>query len=56
MTRPIWQRMDSQPLLFKARIFHVHAKDVRLDQQRLDEVGIRAAQCLSYTQTAGSAM
>ena len=32
-----------QPLReFKARIFHVHAKDARLDQQRLDEVGILA--------------
>ncbi len=40
----IWQRMDYlQPLReFKARIFHVHAKDARLDQQRLDEVGILA--------------
>ncbi len=40
----IWQRMDYlKPLReFKDRIFHVHAKDVRLDQHRLDEVGILA--------------
>jgi len=40
----IWQRMDYlKPLReFKDRIFHVHAKDVRLDQHRLDDVGILA--------------
>jgi sugar phosphate isomerase/epimerase len=27
---------------FKERIFHVHAKDVRLDPERLDDVGILA--------------
>lgn len=40
----IWQHMDHiKPLIeFKDRIFHVHAKDVRLDKHRLDDVGIMA--------------
>jgi len=40
----IWQHMDYlKPLRdFKDRIFHAHAKDVRLDRHRLDEVGITA--------------
>ncbi|NLZ06380.1 MAG: sugar phosphate isomerase/epimerase [Phycisphaerae bacterium] len=40
----IWQQMDYiKPLWeFKDRIFHVHAKDVRLDCDRLDDVGILA--------------
>lgn len=40
----VWQQMDYlQPLLeFKDRLFHVHAKDVRVDRQRLDNVGILA--------------
>lgn len=40
----IWQQMDYiKPLCeFKKRIFHVHAKDVRLDRHRLNEVGIMA--------------
>lgn len=40
----VWQHMDYlKPLEeFKDRIFHVHAKDVRLDKQRLDSVGILA--------------
>lgn len=40
----IWQHMDYiKPLWeFKDRIFHVHAKDVRLDRDRLDDVGILA--------------
>jgi sugar phosphate isomerase/epimerase len=32
--KPLWE--------FKERIFHVHAKDVRLDADRLDDVGIMA--------------
>lgn len=32
--KPLWE--------FKDRIYHIHAKDVRLDRQRLDEVGIMA--------------
>jgi len=40
----VWQRMDYlKPLReFRERIFHVHAKDVRLDPERLDDVGIMA--------------
>jgi sugar phosphate isomerase/epimerase len=37
----VWQQMDYvKPLrAFKDRIFHVHAKDVRVDRERLDDVG-----------------
>ncbi len=40
----VWQHMDYlKPIRdFADRIFHAHAKDVRLDQHRLDEVGILA--------------
>jgi len=40
----VWQQMDYiRPLWeFGPRIFHVHAKDVRIDRHRLDEVGILA--------------
>ena len=40
----VWQQMDYlKPLReFKDRIFHVHAKDVRLDRDRLNDVGILA--------------
>ena len=40
----VWQRMDYlKPLReFAGRIFHVHAKDVRIDGERLDDVGILA--------------
>ncbi len=40
----IWQHMDYlKPLReFKNKIFHVHAKDVRIDREKLDEVGIMA--------------
>jgi sugar phosphate isomerase/epimerase len=40
----IWQHMDYlKPLRdFKEKLFHVHAKDARLDRHRLDEVGIMA--------------
>nr|MCU0247047.1 sugar phosphate isomerase/epimerase [Bryobacter sp.] len=40
----VWQRMDYlKPLVeFKSRIFHVHAKDVRVDKDTLDDVGILA--------------
>ena len=40
----VWQQMDHlQPLLdFADKLFHVHAKDVRLDVARLDDVGILA--------------
>jgi sugar phosphate isomerase/epimerase len=40
----VWQQMDYlQPLRdFSDRLFHVHAKDVRIDRHRLDQVGILA--------------
>jgi len=40
----VWQQMDYlKPLReFKDRLFHVHAKDVRVDRERLDNVGILA--------------
>lgn len=40
----IWQHMDYlKPLReFRKRIFHVHAKDARVDRERLDEAGIMA--------------
>jgi sugar phosphate isomerase/epimerase len=40
----VWQQMDYlKPLRdFSERLVHVHAKDVRLDRHRLDEVGIMA--------------
>jgi len=40
----IWQHMDylTPMRTFADRLFHVHAKDVRLDQDRLDQVGIMA--------------
>ena len=38
----VWQQMDYvKPVCeFAERIFHVHAKDARLDRDKLDEVGI----------------
>lgn len=40
----IWQQMDYlKPLReFQQKLFHVHAKDVRLERHKLDEVGILA--------------
>lgn len=40
----VWQQMDYlRPLVeFADRLFHVHAKDVRLDRHRLDQVGSMA--------------
>ena len=40
----VWQHMDwLKPIReFADRIFHVHAKDVRLERHRLDDVGILA--------------
>jgi sugar phosphate isomerase/epimerase len=40
----VWQHIDYlEPLRsFADRIFHVHAKDVRIDRQRLNQVGILA--------------
>jgi sugar phosphate isomerase/epimerase len=40
----IWQHMDYlRPMVeFKDRLFHIHAKDVRIDREKLDDVGILA--------------
>ncbi len=40
----VWQQMDYvKPLWeFRDRLFHIHAKDVRVDRHRLDDVGILA--------------
>ncbi len=40
----VWQHMDYlKPLReFAGRLFHIHAKDVRIDRHRLDDVGIMA--------------
>ena len=40
----VWQQMDYlRPMReFKDRLFHVHAKDVRMDPERLNDVGILA--------------
>jgi sugar phosphate isomerase/epimerase len=40
----VWQQIDYLAPLreFRARIFHVHAKDARVDKHRLNEVGILA--------------
>ncbi|MGL4651655.1 MAG: sugar phosphate isomerase/epimerase family protein [Caldilineaceae bacterium] len=40
----VWQRMDYLAPLrdFTDRLFHLHAKDARVDQHRLNEVGILA--------------
>ncbi|MBI3682112.1 MAG: sugar phosphate isomerase/epimerase [Acidobacteria bacterium] len=40
----VWQRMDYLKALrdFAAKLFHIHAKDARIDQHRLEEVGILA--------------
>ena len=47
----IWQCIDyTKPLWdFGDRIFHVHAKDVRLDRDHLDDVGILAAPLQFHT-------
>jgi len=40
----VWQQMDYlKPLReFSKRLFHIHAKDARVDRHRLDDVGILA--------------
>ena len=47
----VWQHMDYlKPIRdFASKFFHVHAKDVRLDQERLDEVGIMANPNMYHT-------
>ncbi len=41
----VWQHMDYlKPIVeFADRLHHVHAKDVRMDKDRLDDVGILAS-------------
>ncbi len=41
----VWQGMDPVAPIreFAGRIFHVHAKDARVDRKRLDDVGVLAA-------------
>jgi sugar phosphate isomerase/epimerase len=40
----VWQQMDYlKPIReFSGKLFHVHAKDARIDRERLDDVGIMA--------------
>jgi sugar phosphate isomerase/epimerase len=40
----VWQRMDYLSAMreFKSKLFHMHAKDARLDQDRLNQVGALA--------------
>jgi sugar phosphate isomerase/epimerase len=47
----IWQRMDYlRPMRqFAAKLFHIHAKDVRIDFERLDDVGILGFPNLYHT-------
>jgi sugar phosphate isomerase/epimerase len=47
----VWQHMDYLKALreFKERIFHVHAKDARIDRERLDDVGILATPLAFHT-------
>jgi sugar phosphate isomerase/epimerase len=47
----VWQHMDYlRPLReFRERIFHVHAKDARIDRDDLDDVGILAAPSRYHT-------
>ena len=47
----VWQHMDyTKPLWeFADRIFHVHAKDVRVDRRQLDDVGILATPLQFHT-------
>jgi len=47
----VWQQMDHvRPLWeFADRIFHVHAKDVRIDRHKLDDVGILATPLAFHT-------
>ncbi|MCF7847683.1 MAG: sugar phosphate isomerase/epimerase [Kiritimatiellales bacterium] len=47
----VWQQMDYlKPLVeFADRIFHVHAKDVRVDKDTIDDVGILANPAAYHT-------
>jgi len=47
----IWQHMDEcQPMLdFREKLFHVHAKDVQIERDQLDQVGILASPLKYHT-------
>jgi sugar phosphate isomerase/epimerase len=47
----VWQHMDYLAPLreFANRIFHMHAKDVRIDRHRLNDVGIMATPLQYHT-------
>ena len=47
----IWQQMDAfQPMLdFAEKLFHVHAKDVRIERDQLNDVGILATPLKYHT-------
>lgn len=47
----IWQHMDylAPMRFFRDKLFHIHAKDVRIDRARLDQVGIMAHPQLYHT-------
>lgn len=47
----IWQHMDYlKPIQeFKSKLFHIHAKDARIDQEKLNQVGIMAHPNLFHT-------
>ena len=47
----IWQHMDYlQPMRdFSDRLFHIHAKDARIDRDKLNDVGILAHPSLYHT-------
>jgi sugar phosphate isomerase/epimerase len=47
----IWQQMDEvRPILeFASRLHHVHAKDARLDREKLNDVGILAVPLAYHT-------
>ncbi len=47
----IWQQMDAyqQMLDFRDKLFHVHAKDVRIERDQLDQVGILATPLKYHT-------
>ena len=47
----IWQQMDEcQPMLdFREKLFHVHAKDVQIERDQLNQVGILATPLKYHT-------
>lgn len=47
----VWQHMDYLAPLreFRDRVFHVHAKDARIDRHRLNDVGIQATPLQYHT-------